>query len=242
MQQYSSPGTRKSCTGVCVSMVPVNVPFHSRYCKESEVSGRSSGDTWDADRGGREAVVSRYRNVRPHFGPMPGSFWSAVGPPGFHRGKAARSGTLESEPRPHYQEVADDLYYRLTRKRLYGRLPTTGDIARAYRIPVFTAQFVLRAVRTRLRAPGRLATAGTLALSGTAWQRMADDLRTRIRCGHMTGRLPARAELAAEYGVSIDTASKATRHLAEEGLLRVLGRQGTHVCSPLAGPKGGSHG
>ncbi|MFF3160219.1 hypothetical protein ACFVRE_43800, partial [Streptomyces sp. NPDC057910] len=99
--------------------------------------------------------------------------------------------------------------------QLFHSLPSAGEIARRYRIPLSTAQFVRRSVITRLRAPGCLAATGDGAAGRRpAWQQVADDLRTQLTAGQFTGRLPDRVALAAYYGVSEDTVTKAARQLA----------------------------
>ncbi|WP_371656758.1 MULTISPECIES: GntR family transcriptional regulator [unclassified Streptomyces] len=129
--------------------------------------------------------------------------------------------------RPLYQVVADDVLRRLTEHQPPRSAPRAADIARTYRIPIGTAEFVRRAVNTRLRPlthhptePGGGATAGFRP----AWLRVADDLRDRVRTGHLRGRLPARAFLAAQYGVCVETVSKAVQALIEEALLATAGR------------------
>lgn len=55
---------------------------------------------------------------------------------------------------PHYRGLADDLVQRIARVEpaaTAASLLEVGAIARPYRVPAATAQFVLRAAHTRLR-------------------------------------------------------------------------------------------
>ncbi|WP_285444555.1 GntR family transcriptional regulator [Streptomyces sp. ISL-44] len=125
---------------------------------------------------------------------------------------------------------------RLTWVTPLAPIPAVGEIARRYRIPYSTAQFVRRAVVTRLRPAVRPTEGREPVGFRPAWQRVADDLRERIHSGHLRGRLPVRSELAAEYGVSADTVSRAVQTLQEAGLLANAGFRGTHVCFPASDP------
>ncbi|MEU5438729.1 GntR family transcriptional regulator [Streptomyces sp. NPDC020719] len=94
---------------------------------------------------------------------------------------------------------------------------------------MFTAQFVRRALTTRLRPAACPLTVPVGILSKPAWQQVGDDLRDRIHTGRLRGRLPLRLRSADEYGVSTHTVTKAVQHLADEGLLGIAGGQGTNV-------------
>lgn len=63
------------------------------------------------------------------------------------------------------------------------------------------------------------------------WQRVAADLKERIRAGEwLPGEaLPSVRALADHYGVSPPTVSRAVRSLADEGLLTVTPGWGTFV-------------
>ncbi|MBC9719489.1 GntR family transcriptional regulator [Streptomyces sp. TRM66268-LWL] len=136
----------------------------------------------------------------------------------------------DGESTPRYQQIAEDLLERLAETLPPRDVPTTGRIARYYQIPYPTAQFVRRAALTRMRPPiGGLGSSGAATPHRQAWRRVADDLRHHINAGHLTGRLPARPELAALFNVSVDTASKAVRSLTEAGLLVSAGPRGTYV-------------
>ena len=67
-----------------------------------------------------------------------------------------------------------------------------------------------------------------------AYQRLADELRTAIASGHYQpgDNLPKLVELAAQYGISKQTASEALRALEREGLIQVMRRRGTIVLDP----------
>lgn len=61
--------------------------------------------------------------------------------------------------------------------------------------------------------------------------RMADHLAARIAAGELPpdARLPAERDLAAEYGVAIGTARRATEELRDRGLVVTLPGKGTFV-------------
>ena len=67
------------------------------------------------------------------------------------------------------------------------------------------------------------------------YQRIADDLRNRIRSGDWKPgiMLPSRAELAKEYGVALMTMQKAVQPLIDEGLLVASNRRGTFVADKI---------
>ena len=133
------------------------------------------------------------------------------------------------EGAPPYQVIADDLVRHLTREVPHRPVPPAAEIARRYRIPNPTAQFVWRAASTRLRAPLHSAVGFQVSGQRPVWLRVADDLRARIYSGHLYGRLPSRAVLARQYGVAEGSVDKAARALVREGLLVAAGAQGTHV-------------
>ncbi|MBC9718858.1 GntR family transcriptional regulator [Streptomyces sp. TRM66268-LWL] len=142
---------------------------------------------------------------------------------------ASRLQAASGEDPPRYQLIAEDLLAHLTAPLPARAVPAVSEIARRYRIPYATAQFVRRAVLTRLRPAADCATSGTAAASRHAWQRVADDLSHRIRTGQLTGTLPTRPELAAQYQVSVDTVSKAAHALTDAGLLAPASARGTRV-------------
>lgn len=140
--------------------------------------------------------------------------------------------------RPRYQLLADALTSRIDRVDPCdplapggpAEIPSAADIAREYRVPLPTAQFVRRALCTRLRARGSPhAVPMAAADAPTLAERVAGLLRNRILNGTLSGRLPIRPVLAREYRVSVDTVGKAVRLLAEEGLLIGAARHGTYV-------------
>ncbi|MFE2553054.1 winged helix-turn-helix domain-containing protein [Streptomyces sp. NPDC059355] len=133
--------------------------------------------------------------------------------------------------RPRYQLLADELMSRFgaSGSGAFAEVPSTAEIAREYRVPLPTAQFVHRAVYTRLRAQGSPHALPMAPETLSVAERVADLLRSRILHGTLTGRLPVRSALAAEYRVSVDTVSKAVRVLAEEGLVFGAARHGTYV-------------
>ncbi|MFC6017816.1 GntR family transcriptional regulator [Plantactinospora solaniradicis] len=65
----------------------------------------------------------------------------------------------------------------------------------------------------------------------TKKQRVIADLTRRIRAGEWRPgtRIPSRAQLAAEYGVSEQTIRDATRELVTAGLLESVRRGGLYV-------------
>ncbi|MEO3930930.1 winged helix-turn-helix domain-containing protein [Micromonosporaceae bacterium B7E4] len=66
---------------------------------------------------------------------------------------------------------------------------------------------------------------------GSLTQRVIDDLTRRIHAGEWRPgtRLPSRAQLAAEYGVSEQTIRNAGRELVTAGLLESVRRGGWYV-------------
>ena len=70
-----------------------------------------------------------------------------------------------------------------------------------------------------------------MAEIGYTWQRVADDIASRIDSGEFPAGSMLRGEraLAEEYGVAIDTIRRATRHLREQGRVVTLPSKGTFV-------------
>ena len=66
---------------------------------------------------------------------------------------------------------------------------------------------------------------------GYEWQRVAGDIARRIDSGELPPGSMLRSErsLAEEYGVSVDTVRRATKHLREEGRVVTLPAKGTFV-------------
>ncbi|WP_165615946.1 GntR family transcriptional regulator [Parafrankia irregularis] len=64
-----------------------------------------------------------------------------------------------------------------------------------------------------------------------AYQRVADDLRTRIEAGEFgeTGRLPTEPQLQKQYSVSSTTARNAVKRLAAAGIVETIHGSGTYV-------------
>jgi len=60
-------------------------------------------------------------------------------------------------------------------------------------------------------------------------QRVTDDMRRRLESGEwqQNAALPPVAELAASYGVSRTSVSRALKTLEQEGLIRIVSRWGT---------------
>ncbi|MFE2409218.1 GntR family transcriptional regulator [Kitasatospora sp. NPDC059408] len=129
--------------------------------------------------------------------------------------------------RPEYRDLAADLVGRLPRPRSPERVPAVGRIARLYRIPVPTAEFVRRAAVTLLRRPPWLLPQPP---GSVAWLGVAADLRERIEARSLRGRIPGRRALAEAYGVSLDVVNQAVEALIEQHLLVVRpGSPGTYV-------------
>lgn len=63
---------------------------------------------------------------------------------------------------------------------------------------------------------------------------IADDIATKIAAGAYTAeqRLPAEAELAAEYGTARMTVRRAIRELRERGLVETVYGKGSYVLAP----------
>lgn len=64
------------------------------------------------------------------------------------------------------------------------------------------------------------------------YQQLAAILRAQIAAGELTGRGPSQNRLAAEYGVSVDTARKALAVLRGEGLIETYVGSGWEVVPP----------
>ncbi|MFD7454723.1 GntR family transcriptional regulator [Kitasatospora sp. NPDC059827] len=151
-----------------------------------------------------------------------------------------------ARPRPCYRELAGYLVRRLPPGSPPERLPPAREIARRYRIPLATAQFVRRAAVTRLRPPVQLLPDDP---GCPPWVGVAADLRTRIETGQLTGRLPGRKPLAATYRVGACTVRKALDLLAHERLVEIRpGTQGTYIVedalpgAPIVRPEPGTNG
>jgi GntR family transcriptional regulator len=60
---------------------------------------------------------------------------------------------------------------------------------------------------------------------------VAQDLRTMVAVGAMSGRLPSEVEMASLYGVSRVTVRRAVATLAAEGKLTVIHGRGTFIAA-----------
>ncbi len=60
-------------------------------------------------------------------------------------------------------------------------------------------------------------------------EQVADDIRTDVVKGTITGRLPTEVELATQYGVSRVTIRRAMAILVSEDLIEVIHGRGTFV-------------
>lgn len=70
------------------------------------------------------------------------------------------------------------------------------------------------------------------------YAQIAGDLERRIRAGEWAhgDRLPAREQLAGEYGAAVMSVRRAQRELAERGLIRVVVGKGAYVTWQPADP------
>jgi len=70
--------------------------------------------------------------------------------------------------------------------------------------------------------------------NGYLYERLAAHIAARITAGDLPpgARFPNEREMAAEYGVSIDSVRRATALLREQGLVRTLPNKGTYVRRP----------
>jgi DNA-binding GntR family transcriptional regulator len=66
------------------------------------------------------------------------------------------------------------------------------------------------------------------------YQRIADDLRTRISSGEypVGSQLPTKAELMTRYGVAVNTVERAVDELRKAGIVETLQGAGMFVCEP----------
>ncbi|MFJ8390175.1 GntR family transcriptional regulator [Streptomyces sp. NPDC094438] len=133
---------------------------------------------------------------------------------------------------PRYQSIAEAI------QGTRASTPQATEIARLYGVSLTTAQFVRRALHTRRRSPVLQSAGGLRGTENTKWppwRRVADDLGDRIRAGLPQDRLPNRAQLATEYGVSATTINKAVNLLTEQGLLSPRPVRGSAMALPRTG-------
>jgi len=69
------------------------------------------------------------------------------------------------------------------------------------------------------------------------YRQVANDMKTRIDAGALSGRLPTETELAADYGVAHGTLRKALALLREWGYIETSPGWGSRVRAP--GERGG---
>ncbi|MFG2395371.1 helix-turn-helix domain-containing protein [Streptomyces lavendulae] len=99
------------------------------------------------------------------------------------------------------------------------------EISRLFGVSLTTAQFARRALHTRRCAAQRRRIGGSHAAAlaggdGPLWRRVANDLLRRFDDDRSVHRVPTRAQLATQYGVSLHTVNRAVYALLDEGLLR----------------------
>lgn len=150
-------------------------------------------------------------------------------------------GSRYSEERA--RQVAEDLRNRIARGTWQpGQVLTYRDLQDRYR----TGRDIVSAALRELRELGLVETrrAGTRPrITGKSWttappgssmqDHITSSMRARITDGtYLPGdRIPSRAALASEFGVSIATVRRALLPLVDEGLLAAVGRRsGTYVC------------
>jgi len=68
--------------------------------------------------------------------------------------------------------------------------------------------------------------------SGPLWQRLRDDLQTRLLQGHFDDAFPGELSLAREYGVSRHTTREALRGLRRDGVVTAARGRTSKVASP----------
>jgi DNA-binding GntR family transcriptional regulator len=70
--------------------------------------------------------------------------------------------------------------------------------------------------------------------SGYIYAQIADHVEARIAAGELApgARLPAERDLAAEYGVALNTARRAAEELRERGLVKTVLYKGTFIATP----------
>jgi DNA-binding GntR family transcriptional regulator len=133
-------------------------------------------------------------------------------------------------PRGSYLQIAADLRHQLEAGELPpgSMLPSENSLAREYSVSRGTARAALAVLADAglvevVPGQGRRIVGATDARTATtAWEKVAADLRRRLRTVP-TGEnpLPSEAELSAEHGVSRNTVRRAYRQLIEEGLVVV---------------------
>lgn len=68
------------------------------------------------------------------------------------------------------------------------------------------------------------------------YRQLATILRTRIRDGTYTGKLPSEKTLSQEFGVAVNTVRKALAILRDEGLIETHHGWGSHPLNPRKRP------
>ncbi|GAA3220168.1 hypothetical protein GCM10017691_04240 [Pseudonocardia petroleophila] len=133
-------------------------------------------------------------------------------------------------PRGSYRHIAADLRRRMEAGELPAgsMLPGELNLAREYSVSRGTARTALAVLVDAgllevMPGQGRRIVGNSARWSAaTAWERVAADLRERLRSGWSpTTPLPSEAELMAAHSVSRNTVRRAYRQLVEEGLVIV---------------------
>lgn len=128
------------------------------------------------------------------------------------------------------RRIADDLRRRVEAGDLVpgSMLPSEQALAQEFAVSRGTARaaFAVLAEAGLVEViPGqgrRLVGVATPSAVATAWERVAADLRERLRNWQSTAApLPSEAELSAAHGVSRNTVRRAYRQLVDEGLVIV---------------------
>lgn len=142
------------------------------------------------------------------------------------------------------RRIADDLRRRVAAGELGPgtMLPSEQALAHEFEVSRGTARAALAVLAEAGLievVPGqgrRVVGVAASSAEATAWERVAADLRRRLRTWQSTATpLPSEAELSAAHGVSRNTVRRAYRQLVDEGL--VIVRHGAGAF-PAAGRDG----
>lgn len=127
-----------------------------------------------------------------------------------------------------YRRIADELRRLIKSAELPAgaMVPSESQLAEQYEVARGTVRSALAVLSNEglievVPGQGRRVVGGLpeARSPGTAWERIADDLRQRIDGGEFgpSDPLPSEATLVADYGVSRNTVRRAYRHLVGVG-------------------------
>ncbi|MFF3977731.1 GntR family transcriptional regulator [Streptomyces sp. NPDC001828] len=139
---------------------------------------------------------------------------------------------MPASPYTSYRQLAEALKVRIESGdlRAAARMPSESGLAEKLGVSrgmVQRAYGVLEQEHILARTQGqrwRIIGAADDALSDVSYENIASRIRTWLKENPKADALPTGADMATEYGVSVDTVAEARRRLVEDGLLRRAGR------------------